>query len=629
MIENNRILLVDDDREQAEMVREYLRLSGFPSVDHVVSLKELWERLQRQPYDLILLDYMLSDGTGLDALKEIARRNIDLPVVMVTGQGDERIAATAIQHGAVDYIVKTSDYLNHLPAVVRKGLHSHRLQLSVQRSLSQVRYQALLLNNVRDAIVVWDVDGRITYWNPSASALFGWTPQERLGKQVEDVYLSEFTPPMRLPAPGDTVGRHVERKVRTRDEREIWVSSRITVLRDSNGGNTFIGYMDVLHDITQRKQAEQALREERNFASAVLDTVGALILVLDSAGRIVRFNRACEQVTGYSLREVEGRVAEKFLKPPGQEPTFSTFFRRLIKGELPMQEESLLLTRTGEHRVISWSITALQDGQGKLAYVIATGHDITDRKEMEVAIRIAQTQLTQAARMATIGELASGVAHQINNPLTTIIADAQILLRNLPEEPTAVRESAEAIEQAGWRLQEAVQRLLEFSRPGPELLTNVDIAETLQHALLLVGAHIESAGIVLELKLDAPLPAVRGNSRQLEDLWVNLLLLARDAAVPSKDAYIRMETHRAEAGGIIVEVRDNGIPIPLEEMETIFEPNFVGPSSGRGTGMELSICREIVRQHSGEIVAEITHEHDTIFRVSLPAAGSNATEHGK
>jgi two-component system, cell cycle sensor histidine kinase and response regulator CckA len=486
------ILIVDDDLAHAEMVQEYLRLSGFEALESALSLEEMWACLDQRNYDVVLLDYLLPDGNGLEALAEINQRGYMMPVVMVTGQGDERVAAQAIQRGASDYLVKTGDYLVTLPALIRKTRHAFELQESVRRSIEQIRYQALLLSSVRDAVVVWDVEGRITYWNPAAEALYGWSASERLGQQVQSVYLSVFSPPLVLPPLDEPGSTHVERQVETTARGSIWVSSLVTPLSDASG-TQLIGYMDV-------------------------------------------------------------------------------------------------------------------------------AHDITDRKRMEAQIRAAQTQLVQAARLATLGELASGVAHQINNPLTTIIADAQILLRQLPASHPA-RDSAEAIEQAGWRLQSVVQRLMDFSRPAQEQRAPVDANATIQRALALVGAQIDAGGFEVQAVLAQTLPPVWGVSRQLEDLWVNLLLLARDAAQEDGPRAITIRTETSEPEAILVSIRDRGRPISLDQLEHIFEPDFVGSGSGRGSGMELSICREIVRQHGGTISVESAAGHDTIFRIQLPAAG--------
>ncbi len=622
--ENYRLLIVDDDPQQVEMVQEFLRLSGFSDVDVAENLQTLWDQLERQSYDLVLLDYLLSNENGLDALDRFATRGIPVPVVMITGQGDERVAAQAIQRGAVDYIVKTPDYLLTLPAVIRKSVRAYQLQLSVQRSLEQIRYQATLLNNVRDAVVVWDLEGRITFWNPAATGLFGWSSDERLGCQVEECYLSAFNPPIHLPKEGDTVGHYVERQIHTKNNTRIWVSSRISALRDAARDNRLIGYMNISHDITKRKEAEQALRAERNFVSAVLEVIGALVIVFDRQGRVVRFNRACEQVTGYPFAEVRGQKVWDLFIPPEDRETIQSLFGQLAEGIFPKEHENVWLTRAGERRLIAWSNTVLTNRLGRVDYVIATGIDITERRQAEEAMLRAQGQLVQAARLATIGEMASGVAHQINNPLTTIIADAQILLRQLQSNHPG-RDSAEAIEKAGWRLQQVVQQLMEFSRPGSGDLEDLDLCDTIRSALLLVGAHIESAGIQLQTDLPNGLPHLHGSRRQLEDLWVNLLLLARDALQNRANGKILIQAYPGDGGEAVVQVRDNGEPIPNELLQTIFEPNFTGTTINRGTGMELSICREIVRQHNGQILAECTPERETIFTIQLPSSRTQET----
>jgi signal transduction histidine kinase len=211
--------------------------------------------------------------------------------------------------------------------------------------------------------------------------------------------------------------------------------------------------------------------------------------------------------------------------------------------------------------------------------------------------------------MAAIGSLASGVAHQISNPLTTIIAEAQ-LLRRTPDE--GCRESAQAIEQAGWRAQAAVQRLIELSQPAalePEL---VSINQTIENALSLAGAHVEAMGVRVELKLDPGDPRVRGNPRQLEDLWNILLTQAHEAAVDNTQHCITVSSARGAAGEVVVRVHDDGRVIPPERQLALFEPG-----TDRGSGYELSICREIVRQHGGGITVESTPLYGTTLTVSF------------
>jgi two-component system cell cycle sensor histidine kinase/response regulator CckA len=619
MSETYQVLVVDDDDAQAEMVREFLHISGYSQIDRAADIHGFWQLLKDHSYDIILLDYKLPDGTGLDVLEQMAARGHQIPVVMITGQGNERIAAQAIQRGATDYLMKSGDYLASLPALIRKTVRAHELKQSVQRSLEQIRYQALLLNNVRDAIVVWDMAEHITFWNPAATALFGWSPEERLGRPVSQIYLHTFTPPISLPREESQGGSQpVVRKFVNREGKTLWVSSRLAILRDEEQGNRLIGYMDVSRDITRRVETEQALREsEARYRAIVEDYQTELICRFKPNGSLTFVNEVYCHYFGKPREELLGMNFLYFI-PESERPKLVQHLLSFNANKTVARlEHQVRLPGRGLHW-LQRTDRAILDEEGHIFEFQSMGRDISEQKRMEAQIKAAQAHLVQAARMATIGEMASGVAHQIYNPLTTIIADAQILLRKLPPEQPG-RDSAEAIEQAGWRLQQAVQRLMEFSRPTSEALDAISINDTLRSAISLVSAHIDATGCRLEVDLAESLPPVRGNPRQLESLWVNLLLLARDASSNEHDQTIWVSSHPGPSETVVIEVRDNGQPIPGEQLGVIFEPNFVGPSSGRGTGMELSICREIVRQHGGQITADSGADRDTIFRVALPA----------
>jgi PAS domain S-box-containing protein len=359
----------------------------------------------------------------------------------------------------------------------------------LKSSLEQIRYQALLLNNVRDAVVVWEPGGAITYMNPAAQFLFGWGQDDWRGMPVA-IYLNSFVPPVLEPRREGTGGLRRERQFVRPGRPPIWVSSHVYALRDPGISRLLIGYMDVCRDITENK-------------------------------------------------------------------------------------------------------------------------------EMEARMQVVQTRLIHAARLAAIGELASGVAHQVNNPLTTIIAEAQILLNALPPDHPA-RESASAIEAAGWRVQKAVQRLLDFSQPAADMIEVLDVNETVVSALDLVGDQIRAGGAHLQVELAAGLPRIQGNVRLLVELWLNLLMLAHWSSVDDQSHEIKIRSLAAPENTVWVEVSDNGAPAHQGRAGTLFDPVIAQTPYGRGTGVELALCREIVRKHGGQITAECSSNGVTILRVALP-----------
>ncbi len=612
----DRILIIDDDFAQAELVIRFLNQSGYPNTTHTTTICELWSRLESQTFDILLLDYRLPDGTGLEVLQELKEKNISIPVIMITGQGDERIAVQAIQQGAADYLIKSGDYLLTLPSLIQKTIQNHQLQHSVQASLAQIRYQAFLLDNVQDAIVVWDLSGRITYWNQAANDLYGFTSEQRLGEQVSEVYWNSFTPPISLPTEAKA-NPYVVRQYKKADGKTIWVSSRISPLHQTDASNQPMGYMDITHDITGWVQAQEALRKsEARYRAIVEDYQTELICRFKPNGTLTYANKVFCEYFGFKRSELLGMNFLYFV-PEKERQILVNHWSSFTTQKKVATLEHQVIQPNKETRWLEHTDRAIFDRQARIYEFQSVGHDTSDKKRLEHQIQAAQSQLIQAARMATIGEIASGVAHQIYNPLTTIIADAQILLRNLgPSAPG--RESAQAIEQAGWRLQNVVQRLLAFSEPSADTFERIAINDTIQQAVSLVADQITHAGIQLKLHLAQNLPEFSGNTRKLESLWVYLLLLARDASVEVQGQRIQIISRSLPSKTILVEVRDEGKSIPRDQLANIFEPNFIGAPGGRGSGMELSICREIVRQHGGEISAASTPDHDTIFRVVFP-----------
>ncbi len=234
-----------------------------------------------------------------------------------------------------------------------------------------------------------------------------------------------------------------------------------------------------------------------------------------------------------------------------------------------------------------------------------------------------QSKLVQTARLSAMGELAAAVAHQINNPLTTILGDAEMLLSDTDDDDPDF-EALEAIFRAGQRAHEVVRRLLAMARQHPvqDVRAAIDVNETIQNTLALVKSHVQQGNIQLTVQLAENLPLVIGAPGQLEDVWLNLLLNARDAVAECVAPQVGIATRCAEdAHYLQIEVWDNGVGIPAEQQERVFEPFYTTKPSGAGTGLGLHICKQIVEKFGGSITLQSTYNKGTRFIVHLPASG--------
>jgi len=266
-----------------------------------------------------------------------------------------------------------------------------------------------------------------------------------------------------------------------------------------------------------------------------------------------------------------------------------------------------------DERFIEWEISTypIQSDEDVPKQAILIEQDVTDKRNLE-------SNLIQSEKLAAVGQLAAGVAHEINNPLAAIIANAQLMLREVPEENKDLRDSLKLIEVAGSRASQVVKNLLGFARKEQYDFERIDLNETIHNALSLVQHEINSRSINIILDLNSHLPLATASKDHLQGVWINLIMNAIDA-FDMKPGEIFISTKFID-DKFIISVIDNGKGISQEKLTRIFEPFFTTKSAGRGTGLGLSVCHRIIKKHGGLISVESKLNQGTKFTISLPAS---------
>jgi two-component system CheB/CheR fusion protein len=375
-------------------------------------------------------------------------------------------------------------------------------------------------------------------------------------------------------------------------------------------------------EVQGRLQTGEALRAERDFVAAVLDTGAALVIVMDIEGRVVRVNKACEEASGYSFEELKGRTIWDLLLLPKETEAVRRTFAELRSGHFPNRLDHHWRHRDGSLRLIAWSNTCLLDEQGAVQYVIATGIDITERRYAEEEVRQRQSELAHLHRVYTAGELVTILAHEINQPLAAIASYSEASLQRLRQGEAAPDALIHDLEQTALQAQRAGRTIRELrsflakSEAG-EARSELNAAVRTVHDL--IGPEAGAKGVSIVLDLAEPIPPVNVSAVQVEHVLLNLIRNAIQAIgeTGARAGTITVRTRTDAAQTAQVTVRDTGPGLGAEAAERVFEPFYTTKPDGLGMGLRIS--RSIVDSHGGRVWAEPSAEGG-IFHFTLPFA---------
>lgn len=599
-----RILLIEDDVDHAQLLSYCLRHAFEARILHHPAALPALAELQNSDFDLVLLDYFLPDLNGLEVLRRCRTTHPALPVLMITGQGDERIAVEAMKLGACDYIVKGKDYITIVPLAVRRALEKAALQRQLGETES--RYQRLV-QNALVGIFQATPTGRLLMVNDAFTRILGYGQPEEL-LQVDlprDLFLN--------PADFATLRERLARQDEIRDELHTYRRKDGTpiVMRENmravrNAAGELLHFEGIVQDITQQQRAESEIRRLANFPKLSPH----LILELNEWGGVQYFNPATA-----AFLQNQNKTAEEIYTILPEDLT--SLCRELLA---PMPQRRIVQREISvAGQILYYELHSIPEEH----VVHVHGLDMTEQRRLEL-------QLQQARQMESIGRLAGGIAHDFNNLLMGIIGYASLMKDELSVDDRHYADVCE-IEAAAQRASEITRQLLLYSRRAVGQLIDVTINDLIESVLETFHRSLP-AGVRVQTAFAADLPKVRVDPMLFHQVMKSLLENAAEAMAQQGEITVRTYasahqepdalTQLAARPGrfVVVAVQDTGSGIAAENLPLIFEPFFSTKAVGKGSGLGLPTAYGIVRSHGGVIHVESEPGKGTEFRVYFPAA---------
>lgn len=472
-----------------------------------------------------------------------------------------------------------------------------------------------LFDSIQEGLFFATPDGRFVDVNEAMVRMLGYGSREELLRA--DVSRHLYPDPVARERvlralSGREVLRSYEETLRRKDGSLLHTLQNLSAVRDARGQIAQI--RGLMLDVTEQKNFQAQLQRERDFNQKILNTTQSMILVLDTAGLITYANRRCYEA-GYREFELIGHRLVDWVEPShGAE--FEAALETTANGQQVDNLELRVRRSDSSMGHFSVSLSPMRDELDAVNSLVVVMTDITD------AVML-QAKLAHSEKMATLGRLVSGVAHEVNNPLAAILGFTDLLLEN-PGVPEAAKQDLRIILQETQRTKDIVQDLLSFARQRPARREAVQVNGVLRQTIKLRGYDFASHGVEILDRMEEEIEPVIGDAQQLQQVFLNILNNAYDAVQEAKRRG-RIEIRSTQRGRTIeITISDNGTGISAPER--IFDPFFTTKQSGKGTGLGLSICYGIVRAHGGEIQCWNNAGEGSTFIVRLPAAAEAAAK---
>jgi PAS domain S-box-containing protein len=613
-----RIIHLEDDPHDAGWVHALIAKRWPESrLERVDGRADFETALDKGAPDVILSDFSMPGFDGLTALTIARKRYPDAPFIFLSGTIGEEIAVEALRNGATDYVLKDRS-IRLIPAIERalEEVREHARRREVERELfkSQAHFQQIT-ENVADLIVVLDTEGRRLYNNPAYRTILGDPTSLRGTMSFDDIHPADRERVRRIfeGTVRTGVGQRAEYRFLLSDGSVRYIESQGSVIRDQQGGVANV--LVVSRDVTERRRNEERIREQ----ASLLDQARDAIFVTGLDGRVTYWNAQAEALLGWTRDEVMNRDVRSLLFPEGKFE--SVAICQKVRADGRWQGELRPQTKTGAKLIVESRWTLVCDDNGAPKSVLFINTDVTEQRRIE-------TQFLRTQRMESIGTLAGGIAHDLNNVLTPILMAAQVLQSQKLSPESA--EMLHTIEKSAIHGAALVKQVLMFARGSDGERVPVQLRHLISELTRLLRETLPKS-IEVRTRIDAGLGLVMGDVTQLNQVLMNFAINARDAMpgggtleiaarnVVLDAEFVRQQPALKPGPHVCICVQDSGVGIPPEVMERIFDPFFTTKPPGKGTGLGLSTVLGIVKGHGGVVQVRSEIGKGACFDVYLPA----------